>query len=187
MATAQQQAEALLNDIDSLGAAPPPSSAPVNTGVLQGDATQALEFLDLITKSSETPPKPKLVAPGPSRPSSRATERVSLSSLKNKATESPAPPPFTAVDPPASTSSSGTWGWGSVWSNASAAIQQAKAAVDEGVKNLPNVPQPEQTRQWREGLIDYVKNAQLDKLGMHNSLFLPVHFTHHDLDDQGKT
>jgi len=56
-------------------------------------------------------------------------------------------------------------GLGSVWSSASAAIQQAKTVVDEGVKNLPQVTQSDQPRQWREGLIDYVKSAQLDKIG----------------------
>jgi hypothetical protein len=74
-----------------------------------------------------------------------------------------------------------SWGWGSVWGSASVAYQQARNAVDEGVKNLPNVdlatvkaslpnvsvphiPQTEHTKQWREGLMGYVKNAQLDKL-----------------------
>ena len=160
MATAQQQAEALLNDIDSLGASPAPTLTPTKPGALQGDAAQAIEFLDEITKSSEAAPKPKLVALSLARPSSRTTERVSL---KTKIPEAPAPPPPSAVEP--SAASLGSWGWGSVWSSASAAIQQAKTVVDEGVKNLPQVPQSEQTRQWREGLIDYVKSAQLDKLG----------------------
>jgi hypothetical protein len=159
MATAQQQAEALLNDIDSLGATPAASLTPTKPGALQGNAIEAIEFLDEITKSS---PKPKLVAPSLARPSSRATERISL---KTKIPEAPAPPPPTAVEPPVASQST-PWGWGSVWSSASAAIQQAKTVVDEGVKNLPQVTQSDQPRQWREGLIDYVKSAQLDKIGI---------------------
>jgi hypothetical protein len=56
---------------------------------------------------------------------------------------------------------SGGWGWGSVWSSASAAIQHAKSAVDEQVKHLPK---NEQARKWGEGVIEYAKAAQLDKL-----------------------
>lgn len=64
-----------------------------------------------------------------------------------------------------------------MWSNATAAIQQAKNVVDERVvKQLPaqlpnvNVQQSmgsagDQAQKWREGLIGYVKSAQLDKLG----------------------
>jgi hypothetical protein len=51
-----------------------------------------------------------------------------------------------------------------VWSTASAAIQQAKSVVDEQVKQLPK---NEQARKWGEGVIEYAKTAQLDKLGMH--------------------
>jgi hypothetical protein len=54
------------------------------------------------------------------------------------------------------------WGWGTVWTSASAAIQQAKSAVDEQVKYLPK---NEQARKWGEGVIEYAKTAQLEKLG----------------------
>lgn len=57
---------------------------------------------------------------------------------------------------------SGGWGWGSVWNSASAAIQQAKTVVDEQVKNLPK---NEQAKKWGEGVMEYAKNAQLEKLG----------------------
>ena len=59
-------------------------------------------------------------------------------------------------------SQSGGWGWGNVWSSASAALQQAKSVVDEQVKNLPK---NEQARKWGEGVLEYAKAAQLDKLG----------------------
>ena len=59
--------------------------------------------------------------------------------------------------------SGGGWGWGSVWTSASAAIQQAKTVVDELVKNLPK---NEQAKKWSEGMIEYAKNAQLEKLGL---------------------
>jgi len=49
-----------------------------------------------------------------------------------------------------------------VWTSASAAIQQAKTVVDEQVKNLPK---NEQAKKWSEGMIEYAKNAQLEKLG----------------------
>lgn len=76
-----------------------------------------------------------------------------------------------AEQTPAASGSSGSgggWGWGSVWSTASAAIQQARTVVDEQVKNLPQVqiPNNEQAKKWREGVLEYAKNAQLDKLGM---------------------
>ncbi|KAF8320060.1 hypothetical protein DL93DRAFT_2032307, partial [Clavulina sp. PMI_390] len=126
------------------------------------------------TATDTTPSKTRLasVGSGISRPSSRATERVSLSSLKAKSAAAAAPeaatPPPAAAAPvapaPVAAPSSSSWGWGSVWNQASAAIQQAQTVVNEQVKNLPNVPQVEQTRQWRDGLVGYVKNAQIDKL-----------------------
>lgn len=71
----------------------------------------------------------------------------------------------------ASTAGGGSWGWSSVWSSASAAVKQARTVVDEQVKNLPvaipNVPIPnnEQAKKWSEGMLEYVKNTQLDKIG----------------------
>ncbi len=161
--TAQQEAEALLKDIDKFSI-PSGSQASGNASAAQqGDALQAIEFLDQITKVSEAPLKPKLLSNTPSRPASRATERVSLPALKAKSAE-----PIPSVPTPEDTGSQSPtgWNWGSsVWSSASAALQQARSAVDEGVRNIHSVPQAHQTRQWRDGLIEYVKSAQLDKLG----------------------
>lgn len=71
----------------------------------------------------------------------------------------------------ASPAGTGGWGWSSVWSTASAAVKQARTVVDEQVKNLPvsipnvSMPNNEQAKKWSEGMLDYVKNTQLDKLG----------------------
>jgi len=67
--------------------------------------------------------------------------------------------PTMVADP---SSAGGGWGWGSVWNSASVALQQAKSAVDEQVKYLPK---NEQARKWGEGMMEYAKSAQLDKLG----------------------
>ncbi|KAF8343926.1 maintenance of telomere capping protein 1 [Cantharellus anzutake] len=156
--TAQQEAEALLKDIDQLPI-PPTSSVSVTS---QGDALQAIEFLDQITRVD--PPKSKLVSTPPTRPASRATERVSLPTLRAKSADSNASSLQTPE--PSKPESTGGWSWGSsVWSGASAALQQAKSVVDEGVKSIPSVHRPQQPRHWREGLFEYVKSGHLEKLG----------------------
>jgi len=70
---------------------------------------------------------------------------------------------------------SGGWGWTtSAWGAASSMFQQAKNVVDEQVKHLPT--RNEQARKWGEGMLEYAKNTQLDKLGtffpFKNLLFL---------------
>lgn len=215
--SAQKQVDDLFKDLDSFPKGIPTarSTTPgLGTGTSPADssAIQALAELDDLAKT-DTPAitaKPRLggAAANISRPSSRATERVSLSSLKAKsaaeaqaasasasANPSPITPSPLRQPEPTSLPSSSSWGWGSVWNSASAAIQQAKTAVDEGVKNLPNVPvnipknipnmsnmpsisnlpnmpnipqtaaAAEQARQWREGLMGYVKNSNLEKIG----------------------
>lgn len=94
------------------------------------------------------------------RPDS-AGSRISIptSARPDASAHSPSP----AATPPANTS--GGWGWGSVWSTASSAIQQAKTVVDEQVKNLPK---NEQARKWGEGVLEYAKAAQLDKLSKYS-------------------
>ena len=52
--------------------------------------------------------------------------------------------------------SGGAWGWGSVWSSASSALQQARSVVDEQVKSLPT----QDAKKWREGVLEYAKSAQ---------------------------
>lgn len=177
MSSAQSEVDAIFKDLDSLPN-PPVTGVPASRGASKSSDSQAIQALaeldDLAKTATDSPSKSRLTAIGSgiSRPSSRATERVSLSSLKAKsaaAAEAATPtrsttPPATAPTAPTASTSASAWGWGSVWTSASAAIQQAKTVVDEQVKNLPTVPQAEQTRQWREGLVGYVKNAQLDKI-----------------------
>lgn len=175
MSSAQSEVDAIFKDLDSLPN-PPVTGAPTSRGAPKSSDSQAIQALaeldDLAKTATDSPSKSRLTAIGSgiSRPSSRATERVSLSSLKAKsAAAAEAATPTRSTTPPApaaptASTSASAWGWGSVWTSASAAIQQAKTVVDEQVKNLPNVPQAEQTRQWREGLVGYVKNAQLDKI-----------------------
>jgi len=180
MSSAQSEVDAIFKDLDSL---PNPTVSGTSSGRIapkgnDPQAIQALAELDDLAKTAvdTTASKSRLTAVGSgiSRPSSRATERVSLSGLKAKraasaegsaaGSQSATPPAATPLPPHAARSSESSWGWGSVWNSASAAIQQARTVVDEQVKSLPNVPQPEQARQWREGIVGYVKSAQLDKL-----------------------
>ncbi|GBE78117.1 maintenance of telomere capping protein 1 [Sparassis latifolia] len=179
----QEEALQFLDDLDSL--APPPANAPVSTPDTQppteGEA-EVYAFIDEITqKSTELP---RLSTSHIDRPLSRAgtptfrksTERIKVGTpvpLLPSASGSASPLPRTEpsssrqsssvkAEPHETQTNSGGWGWGNVWSSASAAIQQAKQAVDEQVKNLPK---NEQARKWGEGVLEYAKAAQLDKLG----------------------
>jgi hypothetical protein len=187
----QEEALRFLDDLDSLS--PPPASVarslttPGAEAAHDGEAADVLAFIDEITQKSAEPTR--TTTAHLDRPLSRSgtptvkkgVERVrvgtpgtyspSAASLAAKAEAS-----TTATSSPKTTSehaqeqdsitasSSSGWGWGSVWSTAAAALQQAKSAVDEQVKNLPN----EQARKWSEGVIEYAKTAQLDKLGSYD-------------------
>jgi hypothetical protein len=154
--------------VDSAAAAPPESE------------TEVLAFLDEITQKSSEPTRPTTAHLD--RPASRSgpptlrksTERVklggsSLSAGASTPSRSGTPPTSRASAPSSEqtadstpAASAGSWGWGSVWSTASAALQQARTVVDEQVKNLPN---NEQAKKWSEGVREYAKTHQLDKLG----------------------
>ncbi|KAJ7783425.1 maintenance of telomere capping protein 1 [Mycena maculata] len=174
----QEEALAFLDDLDSFTPQDAPvttAAAPAQPGGGEGEA-EVLAFIDEITqKSAEPTPRSSHL----DRPASRSgtltvrksTERVRLgggptsllrtpssSSLRKDA----APATASTTTPDSGSGSGGGWGWGSVWNSASAAIQQAKSAVDEQVKYLPK---NEQARKWGEGMIEYAKTAQLDKLG----------------------
>ena len=179
----QEEALQLLDDLDSFAPAPESSphlkstsssSAP-GTGN-EGEA-EVLAFLDEITQKSAEPTKSTTAHV--ERPLSRAgtptlrksTERVKLggSSLGTSraitppgSSRSSAPPSSTAAETSTTGESGGGWGWGSVWNTASAALQQARTVVDEQVKNLPK---NEQARKWGEGVMEYAKAANIDKLG----------------------
>ncbi|EMD41670.1 hypothetical protein CERSUDRAFT_110242 [Gelatoporia subvermispora B] len=182
----QQEALQFLDDLDSLtpvGAAD--ATATSNAQPADGEA-EVYAFIDEITQKSSEPPRTTISHI--ERPLSRAgtptlrksTERVKLGApaplLPSSASVTPPIPRPDSAASRRSTSSKveaqaqhqeiqgagGSWGWGSVWSSASAAIQQAKSVVDEQVKNLPK---NEQARKWGEGVLEYAKAAQLDKLG----------------------
>ncbi|KAJ7225845.1 maintenance of telomere capping protein 1 [Mycena pura] len=171
----QEEALAFLDDLDSMTprAIPVPTNATNPTGGSGEGEAEVLAFIDEITqKSAEPTPRSSHLE----RPASRSgtptvrksTERVRLgggmmrtsssSSLKKDAAGTL--PTTTTVAEPGS--AGGGWGWGSVWNSASVALQQAKSAVDEQVKYLPK---NEQARKWGEGMMEYAKSAQLDKLG----------------------
>ncbi|KAF8514510.1 maintenance of telomere capping protein 1 [Gautieria morchelliformis] len=179
----QQEALQFLDDLDSLNV--PSSSKPAapttSSGAQPANEAEALAFLDEITQKSSEPTRttvsaqPRTVTP---RTSSRISLRKGADGLSRSASPASVAPGHAhaasasagssageASKDPSSDSfnaGAGTWGWGSVWSSASAAVKQARSVVDEQVKNLPK---NEQAKKWSEGMMEYVKNAQLDKLG----------------------
>ncbi|KAG9126420.1 hypothetical protein FRC07_003524 [Ceratobasidium sp. 392] len=185
----QQEAQDLLNDLDSLPAPPPVNrktgSSPVPGTVAGSEGAEALAFLDEITQKSSEPTK------STPAPVAKPTERIRLSVANNprrsvESSRATTPlsrvpptgtPPITssalpAVDtaaPAAPAAAPGSWGWGSVWTSASAALQQARSVVEEQAKNLPPMPsaaaaRTEQARKWSAGMVEYVKTTQFDKI-----------------------
>ncbi|KAL4068269.1 maintenance of telomere capping protein 1 [Scleroderma yunnanense] len=179
----QEEALQFLDDLDSLN---PPAGRDRDPNIVvpptrpgqEGNPADVLAFIDEITQKSSEPTR--ITAPHIERPISRAgtpslrksTERVkvgvhpvsSSSSLSGKSESS-----VTGYQAPIKSEVSDTipsgasrWGWSNVWSNASAAYQQAKSVVDEQVRSLPN---NDQVSKWGGGVLEYAKNAQLDKLG----------------------
>ena len=165
-------------------AAPAPKTT-VPAVANEGEAAEVLAFLDEITQKSSEPTRPTSVPPHITRSATptirKSTERVrvgggptasassSTTSLAKTLSSGGEAAARTRTETGGSTGSAssqpsgaGSWGWGSVWSTASAAIQTAKSVVDEQVKHLPK---NEQARKWGEGVIEYAKTAQLDKLG----------------------
>lgn len=185
----QEEALQFLDDLDNLSPGPVPAASSSASGFSAqsaqgGDAADVLKFIDEITQKSSEPTR---ATPVPiERPSSRAgtpslrkaTERVRvgspapLSSASLKSESSPinrSSSPHPAASSPAQTTAQENkgWGWGSVWSSASAALQQAKSVVDEQVKQLPT---NEQAKKWTEGVKTYVNKEQLEKLGIFSFL-----------------
>ena len=175
----QDEVNQLLDDLDSFEMPPGPGgSAPTGAQAPAAGEEEVYAFIDEITQKSSEPPRSSTHLERPlsraSTPSLRkSAERVKIgggavsSSNASPAisrTDSPSSRAATAATTPTpSAGAAGGWGWGSVWSSASAALQQAKTVVDEQVKNLPK---NEQARKWGEGVLEYAKNAQLDKLGI---------------------
>ena len=196
----QQEALQFLDDLDSLNA--PSSSKPapptVSANAQPANEAEALAFLEEITqKSSEPTRTTTTLAPQPRTLTPRTSSRISLRKGADGVSRSSSPAPAAAAhaqfasgsgspgdgsggaSAPSDTANggAGAWGWGSVWSSASAAVKQARSAVDEQVKNLPK---NEQAKKWSEGMLEYVKNAQLDKLGGFHffNIWLPCVTTH---------
>lgn len=172
----QQEALQFLDDLDSLPEAPP-SNQPVKAGGKQPeDASEVLAFIDQITQKSSEPTRTTsaiLERPRSATPTVRKpTERVKLGGSSTPApgsisqtpsqTHTPPPPVQQEEQPPPGSGGWGLTGWGnSVWSSASAALQQARTVVDEQVKHLPN---NDQAKKWREGVLEYAKRADLEKI-----------------------
>lgn len=188
-----KEALALLDDLDNFTA--PPTSQPKAGGkakvkaktssvssssgvqppaVNDKDAADALAFLDEITQKSAEPRKTLQALPttttrvtlGGSRPGTPSQAGSSIRKSAEAPRTSPKAPDAASAAP------AGSWGWGSVWNTASAALAQAREKVEEQAKNLPaipQIPQTEQARKWGEGVVSYAKQAQLDKLGMSTS------------------
>ncbi|TFY82066.1 hypothetical protein EWM64_g1946 [Hericium alpestre] len=166
--TKQEEALRFLDDLDSLspdadtagGHAPP--SVPTNPAN-PGEAAEVLAFLDEITQKSSEPTRSHL-----ERPLSRAgtpslrksTERVKVGT----------PPTLSA------SGSSPARGLSPVGSSAGIASsikqeaspqpseQDAKAAGGWGWGSVKHLPKQEQAKKWSEGMLEYAKTAQLDKL-----------------------
>lgn len=177
----QEEAMQFLDDLDSLSpgpVAPGPADTSSSQPRPEGQAADVLKFLDEITQKSSEPTR---ITPSHlDRPTSRAgtptlrksTERIRVgtpttlsTAAKTEALASASAVPDSRSEAEIAQASKG-WGWGSVWSSASAALQQAKTVVDEQVKNLP---QQEQAKKWSEDMMGYVKKEQLEKLGKYYS------------------
>ncbi|KAI0702473.1 maintenance of telomere capping protein 1 [Cytidiella melzeri] len=185
----QQEALQFLDDLDNL--APPPAAGASSQGAAApvGGEAEVYAFIDEITQKSSEPPR--VTISHVDRPHSRAgtptlrksTERVKVGqsapllptgappisrseSTSSRISIGSAPRTESHTESPLpATGAPSTWGWGNVWTSATAAIQQAKTVVDGQVKNLPNIPNNEQARKWGEGVLEYAKTAQLEKLG----------------------
>jgi len=203
MAKSKSKQEEALQFLDALDSFTPPPAVAGNTSnntgasAPEGQAAEVLAFLEEITQKSTEPTlrssTPASIAhiDRPSRVGTpvlkKSTERVRLGggSASSSTTSLHKTGPGSNSDNRANpdqiakqnssfqdtVDGSSSWGWGSVWSTASAAIKQAKTAVDEQVKALPN---NEQARKWGEGVMEYARSAQLDKLSSYLYCFTSI-------------
>ncbi|KZP00775.1 hypothetical protein CALVIDRAFT_533108 [Calocera viscosa TUFC12733] len=185
-----EEALQFLDDLDSFtpapaaaGAATEPNATPA-TAPAPGEAAEVLAFLDEITQKSSEPPKttasilaastsrppsatpgisPTTLAPGArgSTDSARSNRASPIPSARQQAQQAAASQASGHQHTP---SQSGGWGWsgvGGLWSTASTALQQARSVAEEQAKQLQG---NEQAKKWTEGVMGYVKSANLDKL-----------------------
>ncbi|OCB85239.1 hypothetical protein A7U60_g7866 [Sanghuangporus baumii] len=185
-----EEALQFLDDLDNLTPVPgaPGSNAPPANSTNPSDPADVLKFIDEMTQKTSEPTRQ--TAASLERPASRASltagtarkaaERVRVGSPapssagtaaaaapKGDATSrssTPARQDASAESAGAISASKSGWGWGSVWTSASAALQQARSVVDEGVKHLPK---SDQAAKWREEVLNRVplNKEQLEKLG----------------------
>jgi len=167
----QEEALQFLDDLDSLNPVAETARGPAHPNSA-GDPADVLAFIDEITQKSSEPTRSTTShierhISRPSTPSLRkSTERVKVGAHPSSSTSSlvgkSEPSSTKAEAESALAASSSGWGWGSVWTSASTAYQQARSVVDEQVKNLPK---NEHISKLGEGVLEYAKTAQLDKLG----------------------
>ncbi|KIM28981.1 hypothetical protein M408DRAFT_329024 [Serendipita vermifera MAFF 305830] len=171
-----------LDSLDDIPGAPAasksskPSATSGQAAAQPGEAAEALAFLNELTQQSSRPtrvltPGPRVrnapnnnASPTPSsvRSGTPANAPATVNTSNNGLTAAQAVSKNDgAVKADEPSGSGGGWGWGSVWTSASAALVQAKSVVEEQVKTLPSEP----AKKWGEGVMTYVKQAQLDKLG----------------------
>ncbi|KAI9434226.1 hypothetical protein H4582DRAFT_2081273 [Lactarius indigo] len=139
-----------------------------------GEAAEVLAFLDkIMQKSSEPTHSAASLVDRPLSKSGIPTLRKSTEHVKVGGSSLTGPSSSSAIPEHERQLSSGSWGWGSFWSSVSTTLQQAMSIVDEQVKSLPT----QDTKKWSEGVLgyartaqeraqEYVKNAQLEKLGL---------------------
>lgn len=180
-----EEARKFLDDLDNLQTGTPPpastgSKTSAGTTANADDPADVLKFIDEITQKSSEPrrtvdrPASRASIVTPTGTIKKATERVRVGSpapssagsttASQKAEASPqaATAGTSAKDASAEGTTKGAWGWGNVWSSASAALQQAREVVDERVKHLPN---QEYAAKLREQAMGYVpKNLNRDEL-----------------------
>lgn len=174
----QDEAAKLLDDLDNLDINPgastaasgPPGHAQVSN---EGQAADVLAFLDEITLKSSEPTR--TTSSHIERPISRAgtptirktTERVKLGGGTPSQPKSVDTGSTTTTPGTAQTEGSGGWGWGKVWTSASAAMKQVQTVVDEQVKHLPT----NDAKKWTEGMMEYAKTSQLEQIGNYSLSF----------------
>jgi Family of unknown function (DUF5427) len=140
-----------LDDLDSRSKPPVPSSSPAQSpapvsGPDQSnpqDAQSVLDFIDEITQRSSTPGgTQRSPTPAGGKKLTQSTPDITVTEAKDSTASStsgtPSREPSSSVDelarkdaPPAAARSDAGWGWGSVWSQASSVIQQARNAAEE--------------------------------------------------------
>ncbi|KAH9458611.1 hypothetical protein Pst134EB_010909 [Puccinia striiformis f. sp. tritici] len=192
---AHDQVLSILDDLDSFTPPPKPqsniNSSNNNNNNSSGDAQSVLDFIDEITQRSSTPtPSINTKSLNPSRPVSRVPSTSSLlppplsRSTTNEQTESHQSQTSPTV--PSSTSSSSTWGWGSVLKQAtSTVLNQAKSAAGQVqsvvsdpsksssdiVKNFNhkfiadslNEHSSDYAKKFKDGVIGYVRATGIDQ------------------------